>query len=71
MSRNRYQLKSDGILSKIGVNASTNDSKQLNLVFELTERLSADLNVDRRFIEEQVQIYLGGEQRIKITKDQF
>ena len=47
-------MKSDGILSKIGVNASISDSKQLNLVMELTERLSFGLNIDRHFIEEQV-----------------
>jgi hypothetical protein len=47
-------MKSDDMLSKIGINASTTNSMKLNLVLELTERLSTGLNVDRRFIEDQV-----------------
>jgi hypothetical protein len=51
MSRNnRCQIKSDGILSKIGVNASMGDSLKLSAVLELTSRLSDGMNVDRSFI---------------------
>ena len=55
MSRNnRCQIKSDGILSKIGVNGSMADSLKLSAVLELTSRLSDGMNVDRSFIENQV-----------------